>query len=238
MIKYLASSIVFTSIISCQQTLPIGVVLNLQTPLQIAGVALLNFTVAELNANNAFPVPIQLIVRDSQNSIRQAVLQADAMVNQNNIVSLIGEFPSGKLEESIYENQGITQPLASAMSQYGLTQCSVSQSSALSNKVEFPNFFRSIPSDVITSASFISICKAFGWKRVSLLVLNQAYGVGLSKTFIDSSLLNGIKVLANEIYSLGQTDFSAIFAKFKSVDTKIVFIFGYDQEIQYMLQVQ
>lgn len=79
------------------QVLPIGVVLNLQTPLQIAGVALLNYTVADLNARNVFPVPIQLIVKDSLNSIRQAVLLSDAMVNQNNIVALIGEFPSGKI---------------------------------------------------------------------------------------------------------------------------------------------
>lgn len=91
--------IFFLSIIASTlaQVLPIGVVLNVNNPTQIAGIALLNFTVGEMNAQNIFPFPIQLFVRDSQNSIRQAIIQANNLVTQNNIVALIGEFPSGNI---------------------------------------------------------------------------------------------------------------------------------------------
>jgi len=79
------------------QVISIGVVLNLASPVQISGVALLNFTANELNAQNALPYPIQIVVRDSNNSIRQSILHADKLVNEMNIVALIGEFRSGLL---------------------------------------------------------------------------------------------------------------------------------------------
>ncbi|KAF7218583.1 extracellular calcium-sensing receptor-like [Nothobranchius furzeri] len=55
--------------------------------------------------------------------------------------------------------------------------------SCLSNRQQFPSFFRTIPSDAFQVKAVIQILKHFGWTWVGLLVTDDDYGFNVAQTF-------------------------------------------------------
>ena len=52
-----------------------------------------------------------------------------------------------------------------------LTSCCASSSPALSNKTQYPNFFRTIPNDEYQGRAIVLFAVKKGWKRISILCL-------------------------------------------------------------------
>ncbi|XP_069053745.1 extracellular calcium-sensing receptor-like isoform X1 [Lepisosteus oculatus] len=57
--------------------------------------------------------------------------------------------------------------------------------SCLSNRKEFPSFFRTIPSDTFQVKAMVQIFKHYGWTWVGVIVSNDDYGLYAAKTFIE-----------------------------------------------------
>ncbi|MBN3324580.1 CASR protein, partial [Atractosteus spatula] len=57
--------------------------------------------------------------------------------------------------------------------------------SCLSNRKEFPSFFRTIPSDTFQVKAMVQIFRHYGWTWVGVIVSNDDYGLYAAKTFIE-----------------------------------------------------
>uniref|UniRef100_W5M581 Receptor ligand binding region domain-containing protein n=1 Tax=Lepisosteus oculatus TaxID=7918 RepID=W5M581_LEPOC len=57
--------------------------------------------------------------------------------------------------------------------------------SCLSNRKEFPSFFRTIPSDTFQVKAMVQILRHYGWTWIGVIVSNDDYGLYAAKTFIE-----------------------------------------------------
>ncbi|KAJ8332220.1 hypothetical protein SKAU_G00428280 [Synaphobranchus kaupii] len=62
----------------------------------------------------------------------------------------------------------------------------------LSNRREFPNFFRTIPSDYYQARTMAQLAKRFGWTWVGAIAEDNEYGLSLIQTFSEEVLGAGV----------------------------------------------
>ncbi|KAM8953139.1 extracellular calcium-sensing receptor-like [Pelodytes ibericus] len=87
---------------------------------------------------------------------------------------------------------GISIAMARILGVYRYPQISyLSSINTLSNKQDFPSFFRTIPSDAFQTMAFAAIVKHFGWKWVGTLAEDNDYGY------------LGVKLFSEQVQSLG-----------------------------------
>ena len=97
----------------------------------------------------------------------------------------------------------------------------------LSNKIKYPTFNRLFPPDdnsVIAMASFIS---SYGWKKVAILVSNNAYNQGLATAFTElvSAPDSNITVVATASYETTATNVFPALSTIKSSGARIILSF-------------
>ena len=91
----------------------------------------------------------------------------------------------------------------------------MSTGSSLSNKQEFPNFFRTVPSDDSQVKAIVLFAVNKGWKFVSLLCIwylldvNDEYGKGIYEIMKTESIKNNITLVSQNLLEPGTTDISA-----------------------------
>ncbi|XP_069053805.1 extracellular calcium-sensing receptor-like [Lepisosteus oculatus] len=68
----------------------------------------------------------------------------------------------------------------------------------LSNRKEFPNFFRTIPSDYYQSTALAKLVKHFGWTWVGAIRTNNDYGNSGMATFLQAAQQEGICIEYSE----------------------------------------
>ncbi|KAF7218543.1 extracellular calcium-sensing receptor-like, partial [Nothobranchius furzeri] len=64
----------------------------------------------------------------------------------------------------------------------------------LSNRPEYPSFFRTIPSDVYQSKALAKLVKHFGWNWVAAIRSNNEYGIGGMAAFLEAAEREGVCV--------------------------------------------
>eukprot|EP00043_Microstomoeca_roanoka_P019213 m.213618 g.213618 ORF g.213618 m.213618 type:complete len:2386 (-) comp16957_c0_seq1:273-7430(-) len=75
-------------------------------------------------------------------------------------------------------------PMAEVLGQAGIPQISfASTASSLSDKAQYPTFFRIPPSDVHQGRLLASLCKAYNFTSVAIIMQDDAYGRGLGSAF-------------------------------------------------------
>ncbi|KAI8895824.1 periplasmic binding protein-like I [Globomyces pollinis-pini] len=115
---------------------------------------------------------------------------------------------------------------------YGIIQCDFCTNSQLSSKSQFPNFFRTIPTDDSEAAAIIGYIKQSGWERITLVYTNEAYGQGLSSTMTILSRAAGISIVSSYAFDIGGTAKQAndIMLNVQGVESKIIVFLGYAKE--------
>ncbi|KAJ3365841.1 Metabotropic GABA-B receptor subtype 3A [Allomyces arbusculus] len=116
----------------------------------------------------------------------------------NGSVAIIGELSSQ-----------ISLAIALAANRYKLWQCSgASTSSALSDKGNFPYFFRTIQDDPQQGVAMAYFLQSMGWKSVNTLSSSDSYGQSISSSFMTAATALGIDVVSNQVFSLTATDYT------------------------------
>ncbi|KNE73273.1 hypothetical protein AMAG_17443 [Allomyces macrogynus ATCC 38327] len=116
----------------------------------------------------------------------------------NGSVAIIGELSSQ-----------ISLAIALAANRYKLWQCSgASTSSALSDKANFPFFYRTIQDDPQQGVAMAYFLRSMGWKSVNTLSSSDSYGQSISSSFMTAAAALGIDVVSNQVFSLTATDYT------------------------------
>lgn len=72
----------------------------------------------------------------------------------------------------------------------------VSASPLLSNRVRYPNFYRTYTSDALIAPAFVQLVKSFGWKRIMIITENEPLFSGVCVNTCVSLYINKLCVLS------------------------------------------
>ncbi|XP_051953211.1 extracellular calcium-sensing receptor-like [Xyrauchen texanus] len=107
----------------------------------------------------------------------------------------------------------------------------------LSNRKEFPSFFRTIPSDYYQSRALAQLVKHFGWTWVGALSNDNDYGKNGIATFIKAAQEEGICIEYSEAFeSTGsKTSLTKILDIIRSSTSKVIMAFMSHREIKILV---
>ncbi|KAJ3200866.1 hypothetical protein HDU67_001759, partial [Dinochytrium kinnereticum] len=209
--------------------IPIGVLLPFDVAaLNISVRRVLDLTEWDLNNDPTYTVPnatFRLVWADSKGSLISTVGNAIDLATNRGVVGIIGEFSSGR-----------TGPAALAMNSFKVYQCSVATNPGLSDKSQYPYFFRTVPSDRYQGYGLVRLVQQFGWNKVALITVNAAYGFGVSANFLELASAQNLTVLRNEAFNPDDTNYRLQMSSLKQVDARVFVVVGYDSDVIVMLR--
>ncbi|XP_068613880.1 LOW QUALITY PROTEIN: extracellular calcium-sensing receptor-like [Brachionichthys hirsutus] len=127
---------------------------------------------------------IPLSIRASLNLMNQHEIGEDSCTNLPTVHAIIGETTSTS-----------TIGIARTTGPFHIPVISHSATCAcLSDRRDYPSFFRTIPSDIYQSRALAKLVKHFGWTWVGAIRTNSDYGNGGMATFLEAAKREGICV--------------------------------------------
>ncbi|XP_068089407.1 extracellular calcium-sensing receptor-like [Hyperolius riggenbachi] len=103
----------------------------------------------------------------------------------------------------------------------------------LSNKQEFPSFFRTIPSDIFQTMALAAMVEHFGWKWVGTLAEENDYGHLGVQLFTEQVAKLGVCIAFSETIPLvfSRTKYEKIASTIKRSSAKVIIVFSGDTNL-------
>uniref|UniRef100_A0A4W6BZP1 G-protein coupled receptors family 3 profile domain-containing protein n=1 Tax=Lates calcarifer TaxID=8187 RepID=A0A4W6BZP1_LATCA len=104
----------------------------------------------------------------------------------------------------------------------------------LSNRKEYPTFFRTIPSDYYQSRALAMLVRHFGWTWIGAIAVNNQYGLDGIAAFIQAAQEYGVCIEYSEAFSLSDPPGSLqrIIEVIKHATSKVIMAFMSHREIK------
>lgn len=186
-------------------------------PPEIAGV---NLGIKEVNdAGGVLGKPVQVIHRDSGDTKTDIATQSTTALLGQGVSAIIGAASSGVSKTVI--NQ--------------ITGAGVIQFSPANTSPDFTTwddkglYWRTAPSDVLQGKVLGNYMATCGAQTVGMIVLNDAYGTGLAKNIKSSVEAAGGKVVAEELFNEGDSQFSSQVDKVLAAKPDAIALITFDQ---------
>uniref|UniRef100_A0AAZ3PTJ9 Receptor ligand binding region domain-containing protein n=1 Tax=Oncorhynchus tshawytscha TaxID=74940 RepID=A0AAZ3PTJ9_ONCTS len=166
------------------------------------------FAVEEINnSSDLLPgVTLGYQVHDSCNSVPMAVKVAFQLANGLDPMFDTGEQCSGSATVTAIVGESASSPTISMLriiSPFGIPQVShYSTCACLSDKKQYPTFFRTIPSDQFQAAALAHLIRHFGWTWIGAVRSDSDYGNNGMAAFLQAAQEEGICVEYSEAFSL------------------------------------
>jgi len=166
-------------------------------------------------------LPVRVVVEDDQGKAEEAATAAQKLINQDQVVAVIGEVASSRSLAAAPICQAAGVPMVSPSS----TNPKVTQVGDRIFRMCFLDDFQGL-----TMARFA--VQNLGLKRVAILKdVKSDYSVGLAQYFTDEFVKLGGTVVVEQAYTAGDQDFSAQLTAIKSKNPDAIFIPGYYTEV-------
>ncbi|MBN3324575.1 CASR protein, partial [Atractosteus spatula] len=105
--------------------------------------------------------------------------------------------------------------------------CYYATCSCLSNRKEFPSFFRTIPSDAFQVKAMVQILRHYGWTWVGVIASSDDYGQNAIKSFIEEVNKFGCISFAETLPSvIVHTNILQIVQTIKQSTTRVIVVFS------------
>lgn len=189
-------------------------------PPEIAGV---NLAVKQVNdAGGVLGKPIEVIHRDSGDTKTDIATQSVTNLLGQNVSAIIGAASSGVSKTVI--NQ--------------ITGAGVVQFSPANTSPDFTTwddkglYWRTAPSDVLQGRVLGNYIASCGAQTLGMIVLNDAYGTGLQKNIKEAFQSAGGKVVAEELFNEGDSQFSTQVDKVLAAKPDALALITFDQAKQ------
>ncbi|CAF1419121.1 unnamed protein product, partial [Rotaria sp. Silwood1] len=118
-------------------------------------------------------------------------------VSQSNIVGIIG--PELSREAVIISPVG--QSLGIPVIAYSAT------SPDLSDKIAYPNFYRTVPPDNTAAKALITLLNRYDWTSCVIIYQNDAFGSGGSKAISDAFYRSGLTITQMILFDIAKRSF-------------------------------
>ncbi|XP_078420674.1 vomeronasal type-2 receptor 1-like [Cetorhinus maximus] len=108
----------------------------------------------------------------------------------------------------------------------------------LSDKEEFPSFFRTMPSDIFQSRVFVLLVKHFGWKWVGILADDIDYGIQAAQIFKEEVERLGVCIAFSETIPIDKSreKYLQVVDTIRMSSAKIIVAFSCDTNIVPLLE--
>jgi len=186
-------------------------------PPEIAGV---NLGIKEVNdAGGVLGAPVSVIHRDSGDTKTDIATQSTTALLGQGVSAVIGAASSGVSKTVI--NQ--------------ITGAGVIQFSPANTSPDFTTwddkglYWRTAPSDVLQGKVLGNYMATCGAQTVGMIVLNDAYGTGLQKNVKEAFEAAGGKVVAEELFNEGDSQFSSQVDKVLAAKPDAIALITFDQ---------
>ena len=186
-------------------------------PPEIAGV---NVGIKEINdAGGVLGKPVEVIHRDSGDTKTDIATQSTTALLGQGVGAIIGAASSGVSKTVI--NQ--------------ITGAGVVQFSPANTSPDFTDwddkglYWRTAPSDVLQGKVLGNYMATCGAQTVGMIVLNDAYGTGLAKNVKSAFEAAGGKVVAEELFNEGDSQFSSQVDKVIAAKPDAIALITFDQ---------
>ncbi len=164
---------------------------------------------------------VRAVVEDDQGKAEEAATVVQKLINQDQVVAVIGEVASSRSLAAAPICQGAGVPMISPSS----TNPKVTQVGDCIFRMCFLDDFQGQ-----TMARFASA--NLGLKRVAILKdVKSDYSVGLAQFFSDAFTQAGGTIVTEQAYTAGDQDFSAQLTAIKAKNPEAIFIPGYYTEV-------
>ena len=156
---------------------------------------------------------VVLEIADSRGDPKESVLIAEKFVADPDIIAEIGDFSSSSSMAAapIYERANMTQ-LSPTASHMGFTQ-------------KGQNMFR-----VVATQGYEGPYNArwavreLGKKKIATIYINNDWGVDANKYFTEEARKLGAEIVAEEAFTPGEKDFTAILSKLKRLKPELIYL--------------
>uniref|UniRef100_A0A8C4X7F8 G-protein coupled receptors family 3 profile domain-containing protein n=1 Tax=Erpetoichthys calabaricus TaxID=27687 RepID=A0A8C4X7F8_ERPCA len=195
--------------------------------------ATMMFTIDEINNRRDILPNISLGYRiyDSCGSTRTAVRSALELMSNAE-----GNFSESCLRSSVHAIVGHsasspTIAIARAVGYSASCEC-------LSNRQDFPTFFRTIPSDYYQSRALAQLVKQFGWTWVGTIRTDTDYGNNGMATFLYVAQQEGICIEYSELihYANPREKFLKVVEVIKMSTSKVIVAFTFDFDLNVLIK--
>ncbi len=166
-------------------------------------------------------LPVRVVVEDDQGKAEEAANAVQKLINQDRVVSVIGEVASSRSIAAAPICQQASVPMISPSS----TNPKVTQQGDRIFRVCFLDDFQGH-----SMARFAA--RNLGLKKVAILKDQKSdYSVGLAQFFTEEFTKLGGTIVIEKTYTAGDQDFSAALTAIKAKSPQAVFIPGYYTEV-------
>jgi branched-chain amino acid transport system substrate-binding protein len=166
-------------------------------------------------------LPVRSVVEDDQGKADEAATVVQKLINQDQVVAVIGEVASSRSLAAAPICQSAGVPMISPSS----TNPKVTQVGDYIFRMCFLDDFQGQ-----TMAKFAHV--NLGLKKVAILKdLKSDYSAGLAQYFTDAFTKEGGTIVAEQAYQSGDQDFSAQITAIKAKNPDAIFIPGYYTEV-------
>jgi branched-chain amino acid transport system substrate-binding protein len=160
--------------------------------------------VAKLNASGGvLDRPLQLVLKDSAGSPEKAVSFAKQLIEEEQVVAIIGPSTSGE-----------TMQIKALCEENGMILMSCAAAEVIVNPVA-KYVFKTPQKDSQAITWIYRTMKDKGIKQIAVLTSNDGFGVAGKKQLEDLAKTDGIEILVNEVYDKAATDLTDILTKVK-----------------------
>jgi ABC-type branched-subunit amino acid transport system substrate-binding protein len=170
--------------------------------------------VDDINANGTVlpnGLALRTVFSDNLDTASATILAGQDAISRG-VVGIVGPARSSQSIALQYYIGGLNVPAVS----YGST------ADSLSDKVNYPTFFRTVVRDSLQSKAMASLMLSRNWTSFCLLNFNDDYGSSVAAAIVAEAQTLGIEVSGRAIYSSSTVDFEPIVSPLVSANCKIV----------------
>lgn len=162
---------------------------------------------------------ISVLCEDDRADPKEGVAAARKLISINGVEVIIGAVPSS-----------VTLAIAPVAETAKIVLISPASSSPkITNAGDY--VFRNYPSDELEGSLVAEFALKHNFSTAAILTINNDYGMGLNRVFNATYAGTGGRVVFNETFSEGTSDFRSLLAKVKGNEPNCIFVVGYSKEL-------
>jgi branched-chain amino acid transport system substrate-binding protein len=154
--------------------------------------------------------PVEVIIEDDATDEAQAVAAASRLIEQENVVAIIGATGTGQ-----------TMAVRGDIQRAGIPQVSMAGGTVITNPVD-PLVFATPWSNTIVVPFTLDYLKGQGITKIGLITDSGGFGKDGQAVFQQAAPEAGVEIVADETFNPGDTDMTAQLTKIKNSDAQAV----------------